>query len=337
MRRRDPPMRSDGACDTSLRRPGFDTRVSLAYHRDHVGCRRGVVRPLGAAHGPAKGTDTRDSVIHCESGRVPYLRFANIDDLVAHHAVFTRHGGTSRGPFASLNVGYTVGDSADCVEANHALVYQVLGVTRDCVVTAEQVHGTRIGVVTSRDGGRVMERTDALVTDEPGVYLMLRFADCVPVLMYAPDRRMVALVHTGWRGAAQRIVGSTVEMMVRHFECDPAEMRVGIGPSIGQCCYEVGTEVSQAMQAVNEHSPGVVTRRDDRGKAHVDLQVANADQLAALGVRHVEIAGVCTRCHRDDFYSHRGDNGRTGRFAAVIGLRPYDGEGASSNTVYNHR
>lgn len=260
-------------------------------------------------------------MIRCESKQLPYLRFATIDDSIAHHAVLTRLGGTSRPPFDSLNLGQTVGDDPDCVAANHARIYDALDIPPDCVVTAQQVHGNRIGIVTSQDGGSIVKSTDALVTNEPGVYLMLRFADCVPILIYSPDRGVVALVHAGWRGTAQRIASHAVQEMVSVFGCDPAAMRAGIAPSIGPCCYEVDSEVSDTMLSIAEHSADVVTRRDGQGKAYVDLWRANADQLAAQGVGHIEVARVCTRCHRDTFFSHRGDGGHTGRFAAIIGLR----------------
>ncbi|HIC93334.1 MAG TPA: laccase domain-containing protein, partial [Anaerolineae bacterium] len=143
-----------------------------------------------------------------------YYRFANLapyDELV--HGVFTRLGGVSAPPFAWLNVGRSVGDDPRAVEANHALVCQALGLSPDDIATARQVHSSRVAVVGVEGRGRAVPGTDALVTGAPGVALMLRFADCVPIALYDPVRRVIGLVHAGWRGTVEGIARKTVLAM----------------------------------------------------------------------------------------------------------------------------
>jgi YfiH family protein len=183
------------------------------------------------------------------------------------------------------------------------------------------VHGARVAVAGVRDGGRVFDETDALVTDVPGLLLLLRLADCAPVYLYAPDRGVVGLAHAGWRGTVERIAARTAEKMVTTYGCRPDEIVAGVGPAIGACCFEVGPEVVAAFEAESGDAPGLIVHRQANGKAHVDLGVALALQLAAVGVTQVEQSGICTMCHRDEFFSHRGEGGRTGRFAAVMGRR----------------
>ncbi len=249
---------------------------------------------------------------------VIYYRF---EGLVAEpgleHALFTRRGGVSRPPFDTLNVGHTVGDDLDAVRVNHERALGALGWRREDVVTGHLVHGARVAVVGPRDKGRVCAETDALVTAEPGVTLMLRFADCVPVLFYDRRRRVIGLAHAGWRGLPAGVVAATAATMVRVFGCRPADLWAGVGPSIGPCCYEVGPEVvEQVAAAVN----GVNLFRRVNGRVHLDLWAAVRGQLVEAGIGQVEVAELCTGCHTDEWYSHRAEGGATGRFGVIIGL-----------------
>ena len=255
------------------------------------------------------------------AGPPPHYRFALLAQV--QHAVFTRLGGYSEGPFASLNVGHTVGDDATHVEANHAALYAALGIAPAQVVCGRQVHGSRVAVVTAADGGQALPATDALVSDTPGLALLLRYADCVPVFFAAPRGGAVGLAHAGWRGTVARIAAVTALSLAEAFGCRPQEIVAGIGPCIGPCCYQVGPEVlAQVRAAFGEGAPALISRQQADGAAHLDLWEANVHQLREVGVEQIEVAGLCTRCRRDLFYSHRGDGGRTGRFAAVIVNRP---------------
>jgi YfiH family protein len=235
------------------------------------------------------------------------------------HAVFTRLGGVSRGHLATLNVGRTAGDDEAAVTENHARIFARLGVTGDQAATAQQVHGNHIAVVRAGDGGRVFPNTDGLVTDEPGVALMLRFADCQPILLYDPVHHALGLVHAGWRGIAQGVALRAVEKMAETFGGNPADLIAGLGPAIGPCCYTVGHDVASAMgYALPDWHRVMKPQGDDAWR--LDLPAANAQQLTATGVQRIEQADLCTACHNDEFFSHRADQGRTGRFAVVAYL-----------------
>jgi len=234
------------------------------------------------------------------------------------HGVFTRLGGQSKPPFASLNVGHTVGDDNAVVDANQEAVFRALGVTAGQVITAHQVHGCRAAIVGRREGGQVIPETDALLTDDPETVLMLRFADCLPILFYDPRHGAVALAHAGWRGTMQNVAGATVRAMQTAYHTDPAELRVGFGPCIRVCCYGVGEEVRAAAQRAFPASVALFARQPD-GSHHFDLLLANTWQLQQTGVGCFESAPFCTSCRVDEFYSHRRERGHTGRFAVLLG------------------
>ncbi len=236
------------------------------------------------------------------------------------HGVYTRHGGVSVGPFAGLNVGGTVGDDPAHVEANLWLIRCALGISAETVATAHQVHGNRIAVLSSGDGGKVFPETDALISNIPGMTLLLRFADCVPILFCAPRQHAVGLAHAGWQGTLKEIAARTAQAMCLTYGCEADDLYVGLGPAIGPCCFEVGPEITAQVRSASWGCEELISQAKANGKAHLDLWQANTLQLRRIGIQHIELAGLCTRCHRDEFYSHRGENGHTGRFAAVIGL-----------------
>ncbi|MFQ6057621.1 MAG: peptidoglycan editing factor PgeF [Anaerolineae bacterium] len=256
-----------------------------------------------------------------QNGALVYYRFASLarhPELI--HGVFTRLGGMSQPPYASLNVGHTVGDNLEAVEANHACICQALGIAREAIATARQVHGSRVAVVGGEDCGRVLPATDALVTNVPGVALMLRFADCVPLLLYDPLRRAIGLAHAGWRGTVEKLAQKTVLAMVKAFGSRPRDLIAALGPAIGPCCYQVGEEVARAVREALGGGAGLLQEQSD-GSLHFGLWRANQRQLAAIGVERIEVAELCTACRVDEFFSHRAEKGRTGRFGVVMGLR----------------
>jgi len=258
-------------------------------------------------------------VLRQNDREVVYYQFESLAARGVPHGVFTRLGGRSAAPYASLNVGHTVGDDHDAVEANHALVYAALGVEPRRVVTAHQVHGHHVAVVSGLEGGSVVPVTDGLATAEPGLLLMMRFADCLPVLLYDERRRAVGLAHAGWRGTMADVAGHTVRAMQAAFGSDPADLVAALGPGIGPCCYQVGEEVIRAAAAAFPASAGVLRRQAD-GSTHFDLIGANRWQLRRAGVARCEAAPLCTACDVGEFYSHRAEAGRTGRFAVLLGL-----------------
>ena len=260
------------------------------------------------------------------SGSVVYYQFHSLADVAGlAHGAFTRLGGASRAPWDGLNTGHTVGDDDAAVEHNHRLIADALGVARSDVVSPHQVHGTAVAVVTERDRGRVIPQTDALVTRSPNVPLMLRFADCAPLFFYDPVQRAVGLAHAGWRGTVAGVGRATVEAMVGSFGSRPGDLLAGIGPAIGVCCYEVGEDVAQeaceAFPSTGQPEDRGPLASEPNGRWHLDLWAANRRQLEESGVRQIEVAGTCTSCHTEEWFSHRAEKGRTGRWGAAIGLR----------------
>jgi YfiH family protein len=251
-----------------------------------------------------------------------YYQFSGLADCAdLSHGVFTRLGGVSRFPFAALNLGSAVGDDPGAVQENHERVCRAMGIRPDLLVTAHLKHTARVLEVGPAQGGSCVGQADGLICKAPGVYLIMRFADCVPLLLYDPVRRVVGIAHAGWRGTLQGPgVAQAIAQAMIQSGCRPRDIRVGIGPSVGPCCYEVGPEVVAAARRAG-WPVGELFRPGSGARPHLDLWEANRRQFLALGVEQVEVVGLCTACHTDEFYSHRAENGRTGRFGAVIGVR----------------
>ncbi|MBI4496291.1 MAG: peptidoglycan editing factor PgeF [Chloroflexi bacterium] len=251
------------------------------------------------------------------------------------HGVTTRHGGVSTGRWASLNLGWSVGDAPEAVAENRRRVYASLGLDPGRGAAGRQVHGTRVAVV-GPDGpagvsapGTALPDTDALLTAVPGVGLLVIAGDCVPVLLWDPAQRVVGTVHAGWRGTVAGAVGQAVAAMAAHFGSRPGDVRAGIGPAIGPCCYEVdGPVLAPLRAAFPDDWAGLVQPREG-DRALLDLWEANRRALLAAGLapEHIDVAGLCTRCHRDQVYSERAEGRPAGRFGAVIALR--EGTGAA--------
>lgn len=257
------------------------------------------------------------------------LRFPVFAEFPLTAAFSTRKGGVSGGPLGTLNLGLHVDDDPARVLENRRRFCAALGVDAGRIVCGEQVHGTRVAVVGRPETGRgaltgdtALPATDALVTNEPGVPLAAFFADCVPLLLYDPVRHAAGLAHAGWRGTVAGIGLETVRVMQRRFNVEPADLRAVIGPSIGPCCYRVGSEVAERFTRVFGADSGVVERGRDEGSPTVDLWQANRLVLRKAGLRpeHIETAGICTACHAADYFSYRAARGRTGRLAALMML-----------------
>jgi YfiH family protein len=181
-------------------------------------------------------------------------------------------------------------------------------------------------LVTAADGGRLVGQGDAMITADAGVYLSMRFADCAPILLHDPVRRAVGLAHAGWRGTVKNVAGAVVGAMVDSLGCSPRNITAVIGPAIGPCCYQVGEDVIQAVEAIFpqrtafDKDSQLFSRRNGR-RAYFDMWEANRRQLKTAGVGRLVVSGLCTACHTDHFFSHRAERGKTGRFGVVIGYR----------------
>lgn len=237
------------------------------------------------------------------------------------HGIFTRHGGNSQSPFDSLNVGGTVGDDIPAVRANHQLMYDTLCVDAEMACTTWQVHGADVVVANSPvPHRRWLAQADALITNQPGIPLVQRFADCTPILYYDPHKNAIGLAHAGWRGTVKGVAANVIHAMKAAYACQPQDIQVVIGPSISVDCYQVGEEVVAAVQQYFGTTEGMVRRDPDDGTAYFDLWAANERALRQVGVQDVSVMGLCTYQTTADFYSHRAENGRTGRFGVVMTL-----------------
>lgn len=222
----------------------------------------------------------------------------------------TRHGGVSPYPLG-MNVSFKVGDDEQNVVRNRTIFFTSIGKMERDVAFAGQCHSAKV-VVVHHAG--MHAACDALVTNTPGVMLAISVADCTPILLFDPKRRVVASVHAGWRGTHARISVQAVNCMKVTFQCEPSDIMAYIGPCAGPCCYEVGKEVGTVFE------PTVV--RTVGEKSMLDLPLANRRQLMLAGLheKRIEVDGRCTICGDEDFHSFRRDGNASGRMLACIGL-----------------
>ncbi len=252
-----------------------------------------------------------------QEGGVPFYRFANMADHPGFvHGIFTRQGGESHAPFDTLNVGLGIGDQSDAVSGNRHRVAACLGV--DQLIFIHQVHEDGIHVLKDRDWqggpgyGHANKPGDAMITDVPGICLAIQVADCQAVVLYDPDRVVVANIHSGWRGSIINIIGRTVETMSGEFGCDPSRLLAGVSPSLGPCC----AEFKNYEQEIPEKFWPYRVSED-----HFDFWAISRDQLIQAGIsnENIEITGCCTRCHPEQFFSYRAER-VTCRFVVAAGL-----------------
>jgi len=252
-------------------------------------------------------------------GPIRFFEFESLGHADLIQAIFTRQGGLSPAPWASLNVGGTVGDDHSRVDSNIERCFEAVGRATYTVHDVWQSHSAVVVVADSPRDGNVRVRADILVSDQPGVTLFMRFADCVPILLFDPKARAVGLVHAGWLGTVRKAVEAAVKAMNEKYGSRPQDIRAGVGPSIGSDHYPVGPEViEQVRQAFGAAADRHLHRQN--GTTYFDLWSANQTLLEGVGVRSIEISGICTACHLEDWYSHRGERGQTGRFGALVAL-----------------
>lgn len=251
--------------------------------------------------------------------------------LTAPHGFSTRLGGVSEGEFASLNLGCRRGDDPARVRENYHRFFEAVGADAGRLVMANQVHGTAVRRVGEEDVkpdllAPTRFEADGLVTDVPGIALVVFSADCVPILLHDPVRGAVCAVHAGWRGTAAGMARAAVEAMAA-LGCRPEDIRAAIGPAIGPCCFETGEDVPRAVREEFGDRMEPCIHPVEPGRYRVDLKGLNAAVLRACGVteEHMDVDMTCTCCEHERFWSHRwltghGDPGRRGSQGAVIVL-----------------
>ena len=253
------------------------------------------------------------------------LTWPVLDGLPLAALVTTRRGGSSAGPYHSLNLGLHVGDDPEDVVANRRRAAAALGLALGDLVFCSQVHGSEVAIVDRSHRGRGTLSPedavpgDALVTASPGVGLVVMVADCVPLVLYEPVAHVLACVHAGWRGTVARVAQAAVEAMAG-LGARPARIRGGIGPAIAASRYQVGDEVADAARACFPGGADDVVRPDGPGRWRFDLEAANRRVLLDSGVaaERIGVSGVGTG-EGTPFFSHRAQR-PCGRFAALAAL-----------------
>jgi polyphenol oxidase len=256
-----------------------------------------------------------------QAGTLRYFSFESLDGDSLVQAVFTRAGGLSPAPWNSLNLGGTVGDDPERVFGNRMRAFQAMNRSPESLYDAWLVHSAEVVCADApRDLAQTPPKADAILTDRPGVTLFMRFADCVPILLYDPRRRVIGVAHAGWLGTVRRVAAAAVAAMSARYGSNPLDIRAAIGPSIAAHHYPVGREVVDQVQAsFGMDAPALLPRSN--GGVQFDLWAANRLVLEQSGVKEIETAGICTACHLEDWYSHRGESGKTGRFGVLLALK----------------
>ena len=249
------------------------------------------------------------------------LEYLTAENITVPHCFTTRYGGVSEGSQASLNLAVGRGDSEENVEANLRILGNALGFDPEKLVMTRQIHSDIVRTVTDADCSGFFHRNypecDALITNTPGVTLLIFTADCTPILFHDPVTGAVGAAHAGWRGTAAGIGEKTVKAMEKEFGCKAEDIRCAIGPNIAQCCFETDADVPDAMiEALGDDAKPFISQKGE--KYYVNLKEINALFLRRAGVRHIEISSACTACRPDLYWSHRVTKGERGSQGAII-------------------
>lgn len=265
-----------------------------------------------------------------KAGKIHYLEpkiFAGAG--VSTQGFTTRHEGVSRPPYNSLNLGLGTLDSPHNVEGNRSILVRHFGTGIDRLVTVNQVHGDDLLVIDepNPDYSHFLKvDCDGIITNQPGIMIGICVADCIPVLLLDPVRRVAAALHAGWKGTAAGITRKGAEAFVKLFDTDPRDILAAVGPGIGSCCYEVDAPVMEAFRKSGQDTAPFAADKGD-GKFRLDLSEANHLQLLRAGIpeRNIEVEKLCVSCNRELFFSYRRDGGETGRQMGFIMLKERKG------------
>ncbi len=243
--------------------------------------------------------------------------------LSVPHAGSTRVGGFSSPPYASCNLGLMSGDDVAVVRRNREYFSNLVGfpIAQNLLMD----HGTTVVHLSDPATASAPRTGDAAITAHPEVSLTITTADCVPIFFYDPEVSAIGLTHAGWRGTLAGIAARTVEALTETLNASPERIRVGLGPCIAACCFEVGADVKDPFAAHFGERDWIAPRAD--GKWTIDLHEANLEFLRAAGIRaeNIRCCDLCTSCRADLFYSYRRDQGKTGRLLSAIALQAPEG------------
>ena len=265
-------------------------------------------------------------------GQIKYFNCRELDNTnLVVNAFTTRTGGVSRIPFDNLNLSYNVGDKESHVAENRKIILDVLNIDYRTVVTAQQIHKDKITVAKKEDKSRGafkysegIAQSDALITDIPGIPLLMCYADCVPIFILDPVKKAIALIHGGRRGTELELTLKTLFKMKKIFETNSRSCLAAIFPSIGPCCYSIKEENKIDDYWLNKDKfNGEAISQQNRSGWRLDLRKANYWQLikAGLSEKNIFVNEICTADHPELFFSYRRDKGNTGRMAAIFMLK----------------
>lgn len=252
-----------------------------------------------------------------------YNNLSEFSDEIVHFSS-TRLGGISIGAYSSLNLGRNTADERKKIATNFQLLADELNIDVKNILNANQVHSSKVLVVDDEfvksaiDNRNLIleEGWDAMITDKRGFMLTVTTADCVPVLLYDSVKKVVAAVHSGWRGTAKNIVAEVFDQMRRYGSC-AENVAAAVGPCISKENYEVSKDVVDEFSDMND----VFTAKDN-GKYLLDLKMAVNRQLRMLGIKNIEISEYCTFKESELFFSVRRQGQETGRQLSGIMLKP---------------
>lgn len=257
---------------------------------------------------------------HKEGELVYYTVAAFEQTNLVRHGFTTKLGGVSTGETESLNLGVKRKDTRENILKNYDIICDALGMDAKKLVLSNQVHENRVRVITSDDCGKGLYREsdiigiDALICAESGVPFVVFCADCVPVFFLDTKKKVCALAHSGWRSTVKNICGCVVSKMKDEFGSDAADILCAIGPSIGQCCFEVDYDVAVLFDE------SFCKKRGE--KYHIDLWGIVEKQLTDCGIKdeNITLANICTCCNPDEFFSNRAHKGKIGHMGAFMEL-----------------
>lgn len=261
-----------------------------------------------------------------KAGKVHYLEPSILADTgVTIQGFTTRHEGVSRPPYNSFNLGTATLDAHHNVHGNRSILARAFGARAERLVTVTQVHGTALLVIDTpnSDFAHFLRlECDGIITNQPAVMIGVCVADCIPLLLFDPVQRVAAALHAGWKGTAGGIARKGIEAFVAMFGSRPEDILAAIGPGIGECCYEVDAPVMEAFRK-GKGGWDSFAREAGNGKWRLALAEANRRQLLMAGLveTNIETAPHCVCCEHDLFFSHRRDNGETGRQMGFIMLK----------------
>jgi len=244
---------------------------------------------------------------------ITFQIFGQFEELVCGFS--TRSGGYSKGKFSSLNMGNIKSDNRTDVMNNRRLFFKKLGIEEDTVALPDQIHSTNISVVSSSGN---IPNTDALVTSKAGLFLGIQTADCFPVFIYCPVKKIAGIIHAGWKGAAQDILINSINLLIKNLGVSSLDLFVSIGPGLQKECFEVRSDVYEKfpLEFLESH--------EDSSKRYLNLSGFLKHQLISMNIpaEQIYLSLDCTKCNHEKYFSYRRDGVRSGRMLGLIGVRP---------------